>query len=452
MKKLFSLNYNTSIALCFNNNKCVFKIFNYQVYSIYSVSSKLISKRVKFTKEIDEEKINSMEKRFNKLIEIYKANELNLINSNQNDYVIDENGVELSKEVLDTMNQINKHKVFPDHYPVLYKQIIKRIRDNNMSKETNNSGLDRNSPFLVGDLTFGRGNHSLNILENFNNSNILGIDIDSKMIDDANKNPQLQKYFKEDRLKLFKENFSSCTRVFEKCFQQRNVIKRPYNNLFNKKGLNYAILDLGFNSVQLLPGENRGISFKNDDDDLDMRFDRSNNENATAAEILNNSSRLELIEIFKIFGDEKFSDLLVKKIIQERLKKPFLKVKDLRDVIDSAFNKTSSLKDKYNTYARIFQSLRMAVNYELINITRCLSLVSLLMEKDSLLFVISFHSLEDKTVKKVLKSIEKDNLGVLEKEKVLPSEEELKENIRSKPAIMRVFRFNGSGLYINKVK
>lgn len=389
----------------------------------------------------------------------------------------------LNSEIIN--NNIEEYK---DHYPVFNKKIIQMIKENNnYIKDNINKDFDPNkSSFLIGDFTFGIGNLSSMLLSYFNNANVFGIDIDKKMIDNCLEKIKIKDYIENNRLKLIKNTYTEAFTMLElikitnnkiisnieeelnladislkfDAKKSRNITKNKlllkrnsntfnadnsnlFYNKFNKdKYFDYIILDLGFNSVQLSNTDNRGFSFKALDNTLDMRYDQSNNDNATAAEILNNSSKLELLEIFKRFGNEHNADLLVDNIIEYRDNKKFDLVKDLIEVIDVTFTNQINYKDKFDIYTRCFQALRMTVNYELLNIKRFISSSFSLAEKGCLMFIISFHSLEDDIVKISLKKLEKKGFGVIIGKKMLPDKDEINENSRSKSAMLRVFRFN----------
>lgn len=341
-----------------------------------------------------------------------------------------------------------KDSQFKDHYPVFYKKIIELIWENNKEKET--LGVDFNkksTPFLVGDMTFGLGNTSNEILKEFTNSNVFAADIDKKMISLASEKKELENFIFEDRLKLYHTSYTEFDLVFNDSkklrYKTKSLSSKSYFSKFgDDKQLDYAILDLGFNSMQLLPEDGRGFSFKALSNELDMRYDMSNSNNATASEILNNSSKLELIEIFKNYAEEKYAEPLVDNILKQRETKRFSTVQDFVDVIDLTFSRKIQFKDKYDLYTRLFQAIRIAVNYELLNVKRGLALVPDMMEKHGMLFVISFHSLEDKLVRKMMTHYDKLSLGVQFSKKITPTDDEISENPRSKSAILRVFRFN----------
>jgi 16S rRNA (cytosine1402-N4)-methyltransferase len=172
-----------------------------------------------------------------------------------------------------------------------------------------------------------------------------------------------------------------------------------------------------------------------------MRYDTNNDDKAKASDILNHSSEMELIEIFRKFGEESFSEVLVKNIIQQRDIKRFIFVEDFLKVIDQTY--LSKTRDRFNTYTRLFQALRICVNYELLNIQRFINKSMKSLEIGGIILIITFHSLEDKIVKDAFRQYEKLRIGkVLFKKALEPSEEELNENSRSRSAKLRGFIFN----------
>jgi 16S rRNA (cytosine1402-N4)-methyltransferase len=308
----------------------------------------------------------------------------------------------------------------------MWRNVLNIIEENVYNNNNNNF------PKVIGDMTIGSGNHSKLILENFDNSHVIGVDIDNKMIEHSSK--KLQKYIDSNRLCIIEDSYVSV---------QNLVI----SDLFDKSGLftsnrkfDCILIDLGFNSMQL-EDNSKGISFKNKESDLDMRYDTLNDQKSKASDILNNSSELELIEIFKKFGEEKYYELLVTNIIKFRDKKFFAKVGDFLEVIDDTFK--NKAVEKFNTYTRLFQALRIAVNYELLNVQRFLPKAMLNLELKGILIAITFHSLEDKMIKNYFKELEKLKIGKnLFKHSLRPEDIEIEENSRSKSAILRAICFD----------
>ncbi len=207
------------------------------------------------------------------------------------------------------------------------------------------------------------------------------------------------------------------------------------------------LFDLGVSSPQL--DENRGFSFMRDEE-LDMRMDLSSKLNAK--DVVNNYSYEELKNIFYHYGEESKSNLIAKKIVQERQDKKILRTLELVDVIKNAVG------SKYFYYnhpeRKIFQAIRIEVNDELNHLEQVLEDAINLLKPQGRIVVISFHSKEDKIVKNIFKKysevdslvkglpeIPKEylpKLKIINKKVILPSEEELKENSRSKSAKLRI--------------
>jgi 16S rRNA (cytosine1402-N4)-methyltransferase len=319
------------------------------------------------------------------------------------------------------------NKLFPDHYPVLHKPILNIIEE-----QLFKTPKDKMLPKVIGDFTIGCGNHSKAILEKFESTFIIGVDLDKKMIDHTKQ--KLFPFIKNNRLVLINDNYVCVSDI---------DISEEFSSLklfSTNKAFDLLLLDLGFNSQQLLDQE-KGLSFKFPKSELDMRYDTNNDDKAKASDILNHSSEMELIEIFRKFGEESFSEVLVKNIIQQRDIKRFIFVEDFLKVIDQTY--LSKTRDRFNTYTRLFQALRICVNYELLNIQRFINKSMKSLEIGGIILIITFHSLEDKIVKDAFRQYEKLRIGkVLFKKALEPSEEELNENSRSRSAKLRGFIFN----------
>jgi 16S rRNA (cytosine1402-N4)-methyltransferase len=316
---------------------------------------------------------------------------------------------------------------FKDHYPVMWRNIL-NIIDENIYKTQN----DREYAKVFGDFTLGCGNHTNLILSNYESAFVIGVDLDTKMIDYTNK--KLNQFIKEDRLILVEENYVCVEDVqISELFDDIKLFPA-------KKKFDFILLDLGYNSMQLEDRE-KGISFKNPDSPLDMRYDLHNENKSKACDILNHSTEFELMEIFRNFADEKNFEALAKNIIKQRDIRRFETVGDFLKVIDQTFS--NETKDKFNTYTRLFQSLRITVNFELVNLQRFLNKVLLNLELNGILAVISFHSTEDKYMKNVIKEWENLEIGKsVFKHGIKPCDIELEENSRSKSAILRAFKFS----------
>jgi len=338
----------------------------------------------------------------------------------------------LNKSFEDTSSSTNKINLsektqskkskFNDHYPVMYKNIIELIKNKYDVRKYNSK-----HPMIIGDLTLGCGNHTETILETFPNTKVIGVDLDESMAKYSNR--KLKEYVDNNRLSIITANYDSIREIF---------IDEHFTSESENRKFDFILVDLGFNSKQL--EDHIGISYQFPDDDLDMRYCKIDDQFPKASEVLNNSTELELLEIIHKYGEEKYTETLVKNILKFRESKKFIKVKDLISIIDYTFQDKNI--NKFNTYARIFQALRITVNNEFINLQSFLGGVSGNMEDEGLLSVISFHSLEDKIVKYFFQQFEKNKLGTQVNRHALKADtDEINENSRSKSALLRSFKF-----------
>jgi len=287
-------------------------------------------------------------------------------------------------------------------------------------------------PRVFCDLTLGCGNHTKLILDRLPQCYMVGVELDSKIVDYTSN--KLMNYINEDRLVIVEDNY-----VCIEDLAISDLFNSPNFTPSNKKKFDFVLLDLGFNSLQLEDPE-KGISFKKIHSNLDMRYDSNNDEKSKASDILNNCSELELQEIFLNYGEEKNYEAIARNVVKRRDEKRFETVEDFINVIDLTFKAGDK---KYNLYTRLFQALRIAVNYEIVNLKRLMNKVFFNLEVGGIFAVISFHSLEDKIVKSTFKECETLKLGhnVIKKGE-RASQTELEENSKSHSAILRAFKFN----------
>lgn len=245
------------------------------------------------------------------------------------------------------------------HTPVLLKEALE--------------GLNIKKDGLYIDATAGEGGHLLEIAKL--GGKVLGIDQDADQIKQlAISNQQF------NNIKLAVGNFADIESIAK------------INKFFPVNGI---LFDLGLSINQIQKSE-KGFSYKNLDEPLDMRL--STTFEMTAAKIVNNFNQNELYEIFASYGEEINSLAISKAIVRTRTIKPIEKVGELINIIDQV------TADKNNkTYARIFQALRIAVNSELENLKKGIDGSLKILKKKGRLVVISFHSLEDRIVKQFIK-------------------------------------------------
>jgi 16S rRNA (cytosine1402-N4)-methyltransferase len=206
------------------------------------------------------------------------------------------------------------------------------------------------------------------------------------------------------------------------------------------------LLDLGLSSLQLADPQ-RGFAFRQDGP-LDMRFDRSGGE--TAEDLVNTLPEDEIARILFRYGEEHRARRIAKAILRKR---PLRSTRQLADVVAGAVGFSGAGKNRVHPATRTFQALRIAVNQELDELEQGLPLLMDCLEQGGRLAVISFHSLEDRTVKQTFRKAagkplkgERNGPGVegniffreLTKKPVQPCEEELAGNPRSRSAKLRV--------------
>ena len=295
----------------------------------------------------------------------------------------------------------------PKHYPVLLNEIISII--------TPHCG----GTFI--DCTFGQGGYTKKILS-FKNTKVIAIDRDIE-----------SKYLADKISKKFQERFY----FKNKKFSQLNDLK------LKKEKIKGVIFDLGFSYTQI-KDSSKGLSF-NSKGDLNMKMGLND---FSAKEVINKLELKDLEKIFRLFGEEKEAKKIALKIINERQKKE-IDTKNLVDLIE----KTKKLKNfKIHSATKVFQALRIFVNKEISELINGLIIATKVLEKDGILAVVTFHSLEDKIVKYFFKSLSEnksisrympkmEQLDILfkniSKKPIIPSAKELKENIPSRSAKLR---------------
>ncbi len=278
------------------------------------------------------------------------------------------------------------------------------------------------------DGTVGEGGHAAAILEASRPGGfLLGLDADPSALETARK--RLESY--QGRFLLFAMRY---TGLEEALF------------LSNLPPVDGVLLDLGYSSYQVDDPE-RGFAFSKDGP-LDMRYDRR--EGFTAADLVNGASREELYRIFRDYGEEKFSGRISRAIVQRRSTKPFRTTGDLALVITEA---VPSAKAKIHPATRVFQALRIAVNRELDHLAEFLKTVPSCIAPGGRLVVLSYHSLEDRLVKRSIQDWERSCIcpkevprcvcrGVplfrnLTRKPVYPAPDEVAANPRSRSARLR---------------
>ncbi len=263
------------------------------------------------------------------------------------------------------------------------------------------------------DGTLGLGGHSLSLLQKSSPSGrVIAFEWDAAAIEHSRK--RLVGY--EDRLTIIRRNFAEIVEGL----QEAGV------------GLVDGILiDIGLSSLQLDQGK-RGFSFRFDEP-LDMRMDLRSE--ITAESIVALCSEQELADIFFYYGDEKQAKPIAAKIVEVRKSEKIETAKQLASVVARSIPKRFHPK-KIHVATKVFQALRIAVNTELENLSKILDEGVSCLKVGGKFCVISFHSLEDRMVKRKFR--ENKDLKVVTSKPVTPSTNEISSNPRSRSARMRV--------------
>lgn len=280
------------------------------------------------------------------------------------------------------------------------------------------------------DGTLGGGGHSYEILRRSDSVRLVGIDRDKEAIAAAKK--RLMEF--DGRVSFVNDNFSNVLSILE--------------NLGIEK-INGAVLDLGVSSYQLDNGE-RGFSYMHDAP-LDMRMNKD--DNLSAYDVVNTYSQDELTNIFYSYGEENWSKRIAEFIVKKREKTPINTTFELVDIIKSAIPQKARLTGGHPA-KRIFQAIRIEVNNELKILDKAIRDFVTVIEPGGRLAIITFHSLEDRIVKNTFKDLstgctcpksfpvcvcgKKPTVKIISRKPVLPRDEELELNSRSKSAKLRV--------------
>tara|TARA_B100000809_G_C15135228_1_gene530271 strand:+ start:988 stop:1845 length:858 start_codon:yes stop_codon:yes gene_type:complete len=270
--------------------------------------------------------------------------------------------------------------------------------------------IDKNGVYV--DCTFGTGGHSQEILKKLEvNGKLIGVDRDTGV---RNTIPAILK--DDKRFSLISDRFSNL---------------KDYVKIESIDGI---LVDLGISSTQLDDLE-RGFSFQSLGP-LDMRMDQSTG--ISAQQWINSASKKEIEDVFWILGEEKASRRVAKIICERRIKTPITSTEELTEIVLSCIPR----RGKKHPATNIFRAIRMQVNEEMEELYSVLESASFLLKAGGRLAIISFHSIEDRVVKRFIQG--KDRISSTVSFKTIggkhlkPTREEIKENPRSRSAILRV--------------
>jgi len=288
------------------------------------------------------------------------------------------------------------------HIPVLLKETIE--------------GLNIKEDGFYIDCTLGDGGHSYEILSRLSSKGLLlSIDRDRNAID------FVREYYNiPDNWILVQDNFVHLQEIVN----QQKISRKP----------NGILMDLGLSSRQLEESHNRGFSYQEESEPLDMRMD--DQLTITALDLLKALEVQELTKLFKVYGEERYA-----KPIAQAIKENISEIESVGDLTNLIYKVVPVATNNKNPSRRVFQALRIAVNDEINNLKEGLDKAFEILSPNGKLLVISFHSLEDRVVKNFFnKKDEEKKAKNLTKKPIQPSQEEIKNNPKSSSAKLRILR------------
>lgn len=283
-------------------------------------------------------------------------------------------------------------------------------------------GMNIRTDSICVDVTFGGGGHSKEILSRLGKKgHLYAFDQD----EDAINNIQ-----EDSKFTFIRSNFRFL----------KNFIK-----YHGEEEVDAILADLGVSSHHF-DAEDRGFSFRFEDSDLDMRMNQKAGK--TAAQVLNIYTEEQLADVFYLYGELKQSRRIASAIVKTRKEKPYRKVSDLLDTLNSFVGRGEKEK---KVLAQAFQALRIEVNEEMETLKEMLEQALDILKPGGRLVVITYHSLEDRLVKNFFKTgnfegkVEKDFFGnfetpfkLINNKVIVPSREEEERNPRSRSAKLRI--------------
>lgn len=261
------------------------------------------------------------------------------------------------------------------------------------------------------DCTLGGGGHTQDILQA--GGKVLGLDVDPESLQEVGEHLQIG-----SSLIVHQSNFSQLKGVVEKY----HIVK-----------VAGILFDLGVSSFQLDQQE-RGFSFSKDAP-LDMRMDPTLK--VQALDLINALHEGELTDLFEKYGEESWAKPIAKKIVETRKVESIKTTQQLAKIISLVKHKRPG--ENIHPATQVFQALRIAVNDELTNLQQALPQSLEVLQPGGRLVIISFHSLEDRIVKNFFKDEEqKGSITILTQKPIVPMEQEITQNPRSRSAKLRV--------------
>ncbi len=276
--------------------------------------------------------------------------------------------------------------------------------------------LDPKDGETIVDATAGEGGHSYRLLKRYPHIKVIALDADPRAV--ATASARLAEF--GDRAQVVQSNFSEIEHALKKLRVEK---------------VDKVLFDLGWNSGQLASG--RGFSFLHDEP-LNMSYGDTPASGFTAAEIVNEWDESTLADVFYGYGEERYSRRIAKAIVERRAEQPFTStielVEVIRDAVPAAYR-----KGRIHPATRTFQALRIAVNDELTVIERGIAGAWNVLADGGRIAIITFHSIEDRVVKRAFSALAKGGGGKLvEKKPVPPSRKETITNARARSAKLRI--------------
>lgn len=281
------------------------------------------------------------------------------------------------------------------------------------------------------DGTLGGGGHAYEVCKRLGSGKLIGLDQDADAIRAAGS--RLEAF--QDKVTIVRSNYE----------QIDSVLKE-----LGISAVDGIYLDLGVSSYQL-DTASRGFTYR-EDAPLDMRMDQRNS--MTAADVVNTYDEMELFRIIRDYGEDRFAKNIAKHIVKAREQAPIQTTGQLSEIIRAAIPAKVRATGGHPS-KRTFQAIRIELNHELEVLEHSIDKMIRLLNPEGRLSIITFHSLEDRIVKNRFRINEnpcvcppdfpvcvcgrKSQGKVVTRKPILPSEEELQENSRSKSAKLRVF-------------
>lgn len=303
------------------------------------------------------------------------------------------------------------------HIPVMVAEVV--------------SWLDPRPGQLLVDATIGVGGHSLALLPKLLPSGLLiGVDIDPEMLAKAREN-LIAAGFSTENFRLFCKNYTDLLEIVLQC---------------GGTGADGILIDAGgYCTDQLLdPGRGFSLSLTGP---LDARFNRERT-TLTAAELVNGLSWQELGGLFRRYGDEPLAGRIARAIVRSREKKPITTTTELAEIVVRAV-RGKSRRSRIHPATKVFQSLRIATNNELVNFDEGIRAGLGCLNPKGRMVILSYHSGEDRIVKTIfrgavrgeLKELVGRRFSLLTPKPLRPTAEEVKANPRARSARLRAIEF-----------